>query len=134
MKQPPVAPVIHKTDRQWTVSCPYRCKAKKHIHGPGEGHRVAHCVGKSVTAGYLLVDVVQEVAKGLVSHPEVRKIPLDANQESAVTMWVEDGAICLLFKDKAGTVVVEPDYIAGLAEVMLQMESFVRGKRKKVAS
>lgn len=52
------APVVFARRRldQLIVECPYHCAGRRHIHGPGPGHRAADCLA---SGGYFIVEAVQ---------------------------------------------------------------------------
>ena len=50
-QDPPVLPAI-AVGGVWKVWCVH-CR-RWHIHGPGRGHRVAHCAGDGYPRGYIL--------------------------------------------------------------------------------
>lgn len=54
LKEPPIVIGIENKDGDMVITCPY-C-GKRHIHGKGEGHRVAHCLVRSRdNNGYTIV-------------------------------------------------------------------------------
>jgi hypothetical protein len=52
MSEFPIGVVVKENEHQWVIRCPY-CR-KRHYHGIGEGHRVAHCLFKAVRDAHCL--------------------------------------------------------------------------------
>lgn len=68
MSEFPIGVVVKETEHQWVIRCPY-CR-KRHYHGIGEGHRVAHCLVKDANnIGYIVRMPTSEVVEAwMVQH------------------------------------------------------------------
>jgi hypothetical protein len=55
----PIGVVVKEDEDQWVIRCPY-CR-KRHYHGKGEGHRVAHCLHVDENnVGYIVLKPTSE--------------------------------------------------------------------------
>lgn len=62
MTAPPRVQSRWRCPHGWLIECPHCGKA--HVHGPGEGHRLGHCLGNLDTPGYILVEPVEPMPDG----------------------------------------------------------------------